>query len=93
MTLLLKDPDSILDYAVDWSSEYLGEDIVTQSSWTIDPVEDSGVIVIASEFDSGMTTVTAGGGIAGHIYQLTNPVVLASGLTDNRSVTLRVEHR
>ena len=94
MTVLLKDPDSVLDYAVDWGSEYLDVDeIVTQSSWLVEPLEDSGLTVLASAFDSKIATVTASGGVAGHIYQLTNHVGLASGLTDSRSVTLRVERR
>ena len=93
MTLLLKDPDSVLDYAIDWGSEYLDDDIVTQSSWTVEPDEDAGVTIVVSAFDSNTTTVTAEGGIAGRIYQLTNHVVLASGLIDSRSVTLRVGRR
>jgi hypothetical protein len=93
MTLLLKDPVSVLDYEVDWGTEYLADDVLTQSSWAVEPVEDGGVTVVASAFDSTTATVTAGAGIAGHVYQLTNHVVLASGLTDSRSVVLRVEHR
>jgi hypothetical protein len=93
MTLLLKDPDSVLDYAIDWGTDYLIDDVLADSSWVVDPDEADGLQVQASAFDSTTATVTASGGVAGRIYQLTNHVELASGLTDSRSVTLRVERR
>jgi hypothetical protein len=93
MTLLLKDPEASLDYAIDWGAEYLLGDTVAQSSWQVIPVEAGGLVVMASRFDSTFTSVTASGGVPGHLYQLTNTVVLASGLTDSRSIVLRVEKR
>lgn len=93
MTLLLKDPEALLDYAVDWGAEYLLDDTLAESSWQVTPVEAGGLSVIATRFDPTFAAVTAGGGVPGHIYQLTNKVVLASGLTDSRSIVLRVEKR
>lgn len=93
MTLLLKDPDAELDYAVDWGAEYLGEDSLSQSEWEVAPVETDGVTVLGATFDLLIATVKAGGGIPGRLYRLTNRVVLASGLVDSRSITLRVERR
>jgi len=93
MTLLLKDPDAALDYAVDWGAEYLSGDTLVQSTWQVTPVEIGGVSVSASDFDEILATATAEGGVAGHLYQLTNHVVLASGLEDSRSIVIRVEKR
>lgn len=93
MSFLLKDPDAILDYAVDWGAEYLNGDTIDQSSWTVEPVETGGASIVASQFDFVTATVQAGGGIAGHVYRLTNRVVLASGRQDLRSIVLRVESR
>lgn len=93
MTLLLKDPDAELDYAVDWGAEYLGSDALAQSDWEVAPDEVDGVTILASGFDLLVATVKAGGGIPGRLYRLTNRVVMASGLIDNRSITLRVEQR
>jgi hypothetical protein len=93
MTLLLKDPEAALDYAVDWGAEYLDVDTVAQSDWTVEPDEELGVTVAGSAFDAAIASVTATGGIAGHIYRLTNHVVLSSGLSDSRSIVLRVEKR
>ena len=93
MTYLLKDPDAVLDYAVDWGAEYLGSDQLATSDWSVDPVEPGGVIVEASSFDAAMSIVKAAGGVAGRIYRLVNHVVLGSGRMDSRSIAVRVEKR
>lgn len=93
MTLMLKDPAAALDYAVDWGAEYLTGDALIQSSWEVLPVEAGGLTIAASRFDATVAHVTAAGGVAGHLYQLTNRVVLQSGLTDSRSIVIRVEAR
>ena len=89
MTLLLKDPDAVLDYSVDWGAEYLGGDQLATSEWSVEPVETGGVSVEACEFDATTSTVKAGG----RIYRLVNQVVLGSGRIDTRSIVLRVEKR
>lgn len=93
MTLLLKDPEAVLDYSIDWGSQYLSGDALADSVWEVTPDEPGGVAVAGSQFDLTTSTVQAGGGIAGRIYRLENKVVLASGLADSRSITLRVEQR
>ena len=93
MTLLLKDPAAALDYAVDWGVDYLTDDTLAQSSWEVSPAETGGLSVVASSFDQKIASVTAAGGIAGHVYRLSNHVLLSSGLTDSRSIVLRVEKR
>jgi hypothetical protein len=93
MTFLLKDPDAALDYGVDWGAEYLNGDILIGSSWSVTPDEPGGIRIAGSSFDPTMATVTADGGLPGRIYRLVNHVTLASGLTDTRTITLRVEKR
>ena len=93
MTLLMKDPEAVLDYAIDWSAEYLGDDMLAASEWSVEPVEPGGVEVVGSDFDPGVATVKASGGLAGRLYKLINMVTTASGRIDSRSVVLRVEQR
>jgi hypothetical protein len=94
MTLLLKDPDAVLDYAIDWGAEYLSrDDVLAESSWSIAPDESDGVVVVSSDFQDRMATVQAGGGVPGRLYRLANRVVTQSGRIDERSITLRVEKR
>ena len=33
MSFLLKDPEAVLDYAVDWGTDYLSGDALLDSSW------------------------------------------------------------
>lgn len=93
MSFLLKDPDAVLDYLVDWGAEYLGTDVLTNSEWLVEPVEPGGVTVIPGEFDGRSALVKAAGGVPGHIYRLINRVTLISGRVDSRSITVRVEKR
>jgi hypothetical protein len=93
MTLLLKDPDAVLDYSIDWGAEYLGDDLLTESEWTVSPDEPGGVSIVGSTFNAKVAVVKAGGGVAGTLYRLENNVVLQSGRVDSRSIVLRVEQR
>lgn len=93
MSFLLKDPDAVLDYLVDWGAEYLGSDGLLTSEWSVSPEEEGGVAIVSTEFDGRNATVKAAGGVAGRIYRLVNQVQTESGRTDRRSVTLRVEKR
>lgn len=93
MTLLLKDPDAVLDYAIDWGTEYLAGDLLAQSAWSVVPDETGGVSIAGSDFDATVSTVKAAGGVPGRIYRLMNQVVTHSGRIDDRSIVLRVEKR
>lgn len=93
MSLLLKDPDAVLDYLVDWGAEYLDSDDLVESNWSVEPEEADGVVVTETRFDAKSATVVAAAGVPGRIYHLVNRVVLASGRVDSRSVSLRVERR
>ena len=94
MTLLLKDPEAVLDYSIDWGSEYVGgSDLLVASDWSVLPDESGGLAVCGSAFDAGVTTVKAGGGVPGHVYRLINRVTLESGRVDDRSMVIRVEAR
>lgn len=94
MSFLLKDPDAVLDYAVDWGAEYLGEgELLAASTWSVLPDEAGGIAVIGSAFDASTSTVKAGGGVAGRLYRLINLVTTGSGRVDERSIVIRVENR
>jgi len=93
MSLLLKDPDAVLDYSIDWGAEYLGGDLLAGSAWSAAPDEPGGVSIVGSQFDATTSSVKAAGGIPGRIYRLVNQVVTAAGRTDSRSIVLRVEAR
>ncbi len=91
MLVALKDPASRIDYGFDWQASYLDEAILVGSDWEITPAEAGGIVVEAAAFDMALTSVTLSGGIAGHVYRLTNRITLSDGQVDERSLTLRVE--
>ena len=93
MSFLLKDPDAVLDYLVDWGAEYLGVDQLANSEWSVLPDEPGGVTVVPGEFDGRSATVKASGGIPGRVYRIVNRVELMSGRIDSRSIAVRVEKR
>lgn len=93
MTLMIKDPGSRIDYAFDWNAAYLDGQMLVASSWSIDPVQPSGVTVDAHAFDMVRTSATLSGGVEGVSYRVTNRVTLSDGQIDERSLVLRVEQR
>lgn len=93
MPLLLKDPGAALDYGVDWGREYLTDDVLASSAWAVEPVEAGGLSIAEQAHDLTRSSVVLSGGVAGHLYRLTNTVVTTAERTDRRSFTIRVEER
>lgn len=93
MAYLLKDPGARVDYMVDWAADYLNQESLATSDWTIDPVELGGVTLFSSRIDGGQAIAVVEGGLDGHVYRLTNAVLTSAGRRDRRSVVLRVEKR
>lgn len=92
MAYYVKDPDAAVDYLFDWSTDYLGSRTLVSSSWRISPA-DAGLVVAAEVARDRQTIVTLSGGRVGHVYRITNHIVLSDGRRDERSLTLRVEDR
>lgn len=90
MPVLLKDPSAILDYAIDWGKEYLEEDVISASEWT---VSSDDLKVVSSTFDARLNQVKLSEGTAGKIYRVSNQVVTTAGRQDSRSLIIRVELR
>lgn len=93
MTLMVKDPGTRIDFEFDWSAAYPDGQAVVDSDWAILPDEPAGLTVDAAAFDLTRSTVTLAGGLSGHVYRVTNRVVLSDGQIDERSMTVRVEER
>ena len=84
-----KDPDSVLDYKIDWSS-YLGEDEIISSSWSI---SENSLLVDSQTSSTTDTKVWLSGGDNNKTYLITNSIETASGRKDERSFLLRVRQR
>ncbi|HWT11978.1 MAG TPA: hypothetical protein VN231_04430 [Allosphingosinicella sp.] len=93
MSYFLKDPQSRVDYAIDWAAFYLAGPTIAGSGWSVSPEEPGGLAVDSASFDAGRTAATVSGGIAGRVYALCNHVTLSDGRSDDRSIVIRVEAR
>jgi hypothetical protein len=92
MSFYLKDPQSQVDYAIEWTG-YLDGKTIAASIWIVVPNEAGGIAIDQSGFDLERASARLSGGIEGHSYSVTNRVTLSDGSSDDRSIALRVEHR
>jgi hypothetical protein len=92
MSFYLKDPQSRVDYAIDWSI-YLDGQTIEASQWLVTPDESGGIVAEEASFEPARTAARLAGGVTGHAYSVANLVTLSDGSTDVRSITLRVEAR
>ena len=93
MSFFLKDPQSRVDYAIDWGAGYLVGQTIAGSAWSVVPVEPDGVAIDAAAFEPSRTTATLSGGMAGRVYSVCNRVTFSDGRSDDRSIIVRVEER
>lgn len=80
-----KDPDSRLDYIVDWS-DWLDSDTITASTWT----PATGITVTTSSNTTTTTTVWLSGGTLGATYKVVNHITTAAGRQDDRTLVIRM---
>lgn len=92
MSFYLKDPQSRVDYAIDWAA-YLDGQTIVSSLWSVVPVELGGIAVDEDSVLPGRTAARLTGGILGHCYSVSNQVTLSDGTSDARSIALRVEDK
>ena len=81
----LKDPQSVLDYAIDWSS-WLGADTITVSAW----VPQTGITIDSDTKTDTTTTVWLSGGTDRESYRVTNHITTAAGREEDRTIIIRV---
>ncbi|SMQ77156.1 hypothetical protein SAMN06295984_2567 [Sphingopyxis terrae subsp. ummariensis] len=93
MTMIVKDPGTRVDFAFEWGAAYPEGQALVASEWLAMPDEPGGVTIAAQTHELEQAAVTLAGGIAGHVYRVTNRVTLSDGQIDERSMTVRVEER
>ena len=89
MTTFTKDPNAVLDYAIDWS-KWLAGDQIAESQWTV-----SGADLEASEQTNTATqaTVWLSGGAVGQTCTVKNKITTQAGRIDERSFIVQVQDR
>lgn len=91
-----KDPDAVLDYAVEWSSWLQDGETISTSTWDVPAgltEGDGSNGAAASSATDTKATVWLMGGTANTQYTVTNRVVTSAGRTDDRSFTVKCSER
>lgn len=85
-----KDPDSLIDYNIDWSKWLgsIGSDIITSSSWIV-PV---GITRTNDTFSGDLTTIWLSGGTLGATYTITNRITTLNGRTQDQSIKIEIKN-
>lgn len=88
--LFYKDPDAVLDYAMDWSTWLAsGENI---STYVV--TADSSLITISTHsISSAVVTAWLSGGHVGQTYTVAVKVVTSGSRTDERSFKVKIKQR
>ena len=91
MTELVKDPDAILDYAVDWTPFLAGTDgdTIATAQW----VEVDGALTIDDlGFDGPIHSVMVSGGTIGQFHALTSRVTTVQGRVTDTTFRLYIRN-
>ena len=89
----LQDPDSRLDYTIDWSQWLPSGDTVVDSTWASSSIN---MTLSDDSFSTTTTTVWIAFGVAaaeGDQYEATNHIVTALGRQEDRTLFMKVETR
>jgi hypothetical protein len=80
-----KDPNSTLDFGIDWTL-WLNGDVITASSWIL----PAGITKTTDTFSAVLTMVWLSGGTARNSYQVTNTITTAAGRIAPRTLIIHV---
>jgi hypothetical protein len=80
-----KDPDAVLDYAVDWS-HWLDDDTIDASEWVV----PDGIEKDSDTNTTTIATVWLSGGTLGATYTLVNHITTAAGRENDQTITIKV---
>jgi len=84
----IKDPNSILDFGIDWSA-WLGVDTISTSTWTL----TDGITKTLDTKTTTATTIWLSGGTLNAEYELLNRIVTAGGRTEDCTITIVMESK
>lgn len=89
---MIKDPESVLDFAVDWASWLQDGETITSASWTI-PDGLTQPPAQPASIDGGRTIVWLAGGTVGQTYRASVHITTSAGRQDDRSIEVTVRQR
>ena len=81
-----KDPDSTLDFQINWTSWLNNDDTIIDSVFV---ANSEGITIESSSFTDTITTVWVSGGDAGATYEITNSITTDMGRIDDRTIKIK----
>lgn len=93
LTQFTKDPDSVLDYAVDWQDVLEDGESILSSSWTVEDLGNADDLKEHSKgtaVDSGKVLIWLEDGVAGETYEVTNAISTSDDRQYDRTFRIRV---
>lgn len=88
IAVFVKDPDAVLDYALNWTKWLEGDSLVS-GTWTI----DAGPTIASQNVSGGIVTMWLSGGTDATTYAARCRVVTTAGRTDDRTIQIQVRER
>lgn len=88
MASFIKDPDSTLDYTINWRL-WLDGDSVSNSVWEV-PAD---LTLEANSYTDEKTTVWLSGGNPGKSYNVINRINTEAGRIEDRTIIIRIRDR
>jgi hypothetical protein len=90
MSVFAKDPQSEVDFSLDWTDWITSGEVITSALWSIDPSDVSAPTLGASQSSGSVQSVYVSGGVPGSRYRLSCQIQTDAGRTADRSLTLRI---
>lgn len=89
-----KDPDAVLDYAVDWgAAPWLADgDTITSSVWIV-PATEGGLVSVNETTTTTKTTIWLSGGVLAAQYDVVNRITTNQGRTEDRTLHFTIQQR
>jgi len=93
MSMILKDPEAVLDYAWNWANWLDTSTTPNESIIAHTITVPSGLTLESSTAASGIVTAWISGGTVGTTYRVECLIVTTAGRTDERSLWITVQER
>lgn len=83
-----KDPDEVLDYAIDWKARLAG-DTIASSTWTV----PDGLTQDQASFSGSRAIIWLSGGTLDQTYSILNRIMTVGGRTMDQTITLAIRSK
>jgi hypothetical protein len=84
-----KDPNAVLDYAIDWSDWLEVDDEIESAEWIV----PEGITKDKQEESTSAAVIWLSGGTVGTKYNLTCRITTTEGRTDDRTICVKIKEK